>query len=363
MFSFGKNKTEARIVGEFYTNAIHVMEGAALLSEGAVTGTLPQCGEGMDPASFKTFSNYVALPPIEAFRIEYWAHGRGQDPPPAAGERAQPPHRSHRRRRQRHRPRGRSSGRRARRARDGRRPRRRLLPRASPTNSAHITQKEFVATTAVDIRSRDAIRARASAPPSLPSAASTSSSTPPRCSPPRPTASSPTPCGLPRSTSTSPPTTCSPTKPPRSSPSRISTAPSSSPAPPTPSCPSAAARPTTSARPRSRTWCANSPSSSRPRCASTASAPPPWSKAPPCSPATASAPRSPNTTFPSTSPDPTTSCATCSPRFYAKRTLTHQPIDPTDCAEAILFLAGPRRAAPPAHLIPVDGGLAEAFLR
>ena len=34
MFSFGKNKTEARIVGEFYTNAIHVMEGATLLSEG-----------------------------------------------------------------------------------------------------------------------------------------------------------------------------------------------------------------------------------------------------------------------------------------------------------------------------------------
>ncbi len=31
MFSFGKNKTEARIVGEFYTNAIHVMEGATLL--------------------------------------------------------------------------------------------------------------------------------------------------------------------------------------------------------------------------------------------------------------------------------------------------------------------------------------------
>ena len=27
----------------------------------------------MDPASFKSFSNYVALPPIEAFRIEYWA--------------------------------------------------------------------------------------------------------------------------------------------------------------------------------------------------------------------------------------------------------------------------------------------------
>ncbi len=73
MFSFGKNKTEARITGEFYTNAIHVMEGASLLSDGEATGTVPQCGAGFDPASFKVFSNYVALPAIEAFRIEYWA--------------------------------------------------------------------------------------------------------------------------------------------------------------------------------------------------------------------------------------------------------------------------------------------------
>jgi hypothetical protein len=73
IFSFGKNKTEARIVGEFYTNAIHVIEGATLLAEGEVAGTLPQCGEGFDPASFKVFSNYVALPPSEAFGIEYWA--------------------------------------------------------------------------------------------------------------------------------------------------------------------------------------------------------------------------------------------------------------------------------------------------
>ena len=73
MFSFGKNKTEARITGEFYSNAIHVMEGATLLGEGEVKGTLPQCGEGMTPESFKVFSNYVALPSIEAFRIEYWA--------------------------------------------------------------------------------------------------------------------------------------------------------------------------------------------------------------------------------------------------------------------------------------------------
>ncbi len=73
MFSFGKTKTEARITGEFYTNAIHVMEGASLLAEGEVTGTLPQCGEGFDPASFKVLTNYVALPAMEAFRIEYWA--------------------------------------------------------------------------------------------------------------------------------------------------------------------------------------------------------------------------------------------------------------------------------------------------
>ena len=73
MFSFGKSKTEARITGEFYTNAIHVMEGATLLADGDLKGTLPQCGPGQDPASFKVSSNYVALPAIEAFRIEYWA--------------------------------------------------------------------------------------------------------------------------------------------------------------------------------------------------------------------------------------------------------------------------------------------------
>jgi NAD(P)-dependent dehydrogenase (short-subunit alcohol dehydrogenase family) len=49
--------------------------------------------------------------------------------------------------------------------------------------------------------------------------------------------------------------------------------------------------------------------------------------------------------------------------FYAKRTLTHQPIDPADCAEAILFLASPRARCTSGHLIPVDGGLTEAFLR
>ena len=49
--------------------------------------------------------------------------------------------------------------------------------------------------------------------------------------------------------------------------------------------------------------------------------------------------------------------------FYAKRTLTHRPIDPKDCAEAILFLAGPKSPCTTGHIIPVDGGLTEAFLR
>ena len=33
-FSFGKNKAEARIAGEFYVNAIHVMAGASGLADG-----------------------------------------------------------------------------------------------------------------------------------------------------------------------------------------------------------------------------------------------------------------------------------------------------------------------------------------
>jgi NAD(P)-dependent dehydrogenase (short-subunit alcohol dehydrogenase family) len=49
--------------------------------------------------------------------------------------------------------------------------------------------------------------------------------------------------------------------------------------------------------------------------------------------------------------------------YYAQRTLTRQPIDPADCAAAILFLAGPQSRCTTGHLIPVDGGLTEAFLR
>lgn len=73
MFSFGKNKAESRITGEFYTNAIHVMEGAGGLGSGACPEVLPQAGNAAPTSSFSVFENYVALPPSEAFRIEYWA--------------------------------------------------------------------------------------------------------------------------------------------------------------------------------------------------------------------------------------------------------------------------------------------------
>ena len=73
MFSFGKNKTESRITGEFYVNAIHVMEGASALESGAAPKVLPQAGPAAESALFQVHCNYVALPPSEAFRIEYWA--------------------------------------------------------------------------------------------------------------------------------------------------------------------------------------------------------------------------------------------------------------------------------------------------
>jgi rhamnose utilization protein RhaD (predicted bifunctional aldolase and dehydrogenase)/NAD(P)-dependent dehydrogenase (short-subunit alcohol dehydrogenase family) len=72
MISFGKTKTEARITGEFYLNAIHVMEGATALASGPAPRVLPQAGPAADTSAFSVHANYVALPPSEAFRIEYW---------------------------------------------------------------------------------------------------------------------------------------------------------------------------------------------------------------------------------------------------------------------------------------------------
>jgi rhamnulose-1-phosphate aldolase/alcohol dehydrogenase len=66
MFTFGKNKTEARLTAEFYTNAIHVMEGATALEGLAPTGNR------LDDGEKRAVDNYVALAPQEAFNIEYW---------------------------------------------------------------------------------------------------------------------------------------------------------------------------------------------------------------------------------------------------------------------------------------------------
>jgi NAD(P)-dependent dehydrogenase (short-subunit alcohol dehydrogenase family) len=49
--------------------------------------------------------------------------------------------------------------------------------------------------------------------------------------------------------------------------------------------------------------------------------------------------------------------------FYARRTITRRLILPADCANAILWLAGDESAKTTGHIIPVDGGLTEAFLR
>ena len=74
LFGFGKDKREARITSEFFINAIHVMAGANALEEGTVAGgPPPQARTSEQAKDFKSFHNYVALPRSEAFRIEYWA--------------------------------------------------------------------------------------------------------------------------------------------------------------------------------------------------------------------------------------------------------------------------------------------------
>ena len=74
VFGFGRDKREARITTEFFLNAIHVMAGAhALEEDGPAEPVLPQVRRPDLANEFTTFHNYVALPRREAFRIEYWA--------------------------------------------------------------------------------------------------------------------------------------------------------------------------------------------------------------------------------------------------------------------------------------------------
>jgi rhamnose utilization protein RhaD (predicted bifunctional aldolase and dehydrogenase)/NAD(P)-dependent dehydrogenase (short-subunit alcohol dehydrogenase family) len=73
LFGFAKNKKEARITTEFFINAIHVMAGANALEDGDVHHPLPHARRPEQSKQFEQFHNYVALPRSEAFRIEYWA--------------------------------------------------------------------------------------------------------------------------------------------------------------------------------------------------------------------------------------------------------------------------------------------------
>ncbi len=75
LFGFGKSKKEARITTEFFLNAIHVMAGANALEDedDEVSVPLPQARHAAQSSQFTQFHNYVALPRSEAFRIEYWA--------------------------------------------------------------------------------------------------------------------------------------------------------------------------------------------------------------------------------------------------------------------------------------------------
>ncbi len=73
LFGFGKNKKEARITTEFFINAIGVMAGANALEDDKPVDPLPQARTAEQSKQFTQFHNYVALPRSEAFRIEYWA--------------------------------------------------------------------------------------------------------------------------------------------------------------------------------------------------------------------------------------------------------------------------------------------------
>jgi rhamnose utilization protein RhaD (predicted bifunctional aldolase and dehydrogenase)/NAD(P)-dependent dehydrogenase (short-subunit alcohol dehydrogenase family) len=361
MFSFGKSKTEARITGEFYTNAIHVMEGASLLGEGEVKGNLPQCGEGMDPASFKVYSNYVALPPLEAFRIEYWALEE-------AKIRRQPPEKELSRRIVLIVGGGSGIGRVAAHLAAARGAHVMIADRDETAAAAvvdelkSVTQKEFVASTAVDIRNREAIakslRATVAAFGGVDILINTAAMFP----------SSPDGIISDAMWGTTLDINVTANYLLADEAAKLFTDQNLD-----------AAIVLTSS--------ANAVVAKR------------GSEAYDVSKAALShlvrelaVSLSPKVRVNGISPATVVKGSTMFPRdrvkaslakykipfeetmsddklrnllaeFYAKRTLTHQPIDPVDCAEAILFLASPKTRCTTGHIIPVDGGLTDAFLR
>lgn len=357
MFSFGKSKAESRIVGEFYVNAIHVMEGATSLAGKSAGKEVPQAGPAAPPEAFQVCSNYVALPASEAFRIEYWALEE-------AKIRRQPPEKELSRRIALIV--GGASG-------IGRETALMAAERGAHVMVADrdlsgaeavaeearaIAGKEAVAATAVDIRSRDAIlsamRATVAAFGGLDILINTAAIFP-------------------------------------SSPSDASWAPTLD------------LNVTANyllADEAAKIFAAQQLDGSVVLTSSAnAVVPKRGSEAYDVSKAALShlvrelaislAPRvrvngiSPATVVKGSTMFPRDRVITSLTKygiafdasasddqlrdllasFYAQRTLTHQPIEPRDCARAILFLAGPNTRCTSGHLIPVDGGLPEAFLR
>ncbi len=49
--------------------------------------------------------------------------------------------------------------------------------------------------------------------------------------------------------------------------------------------------------------------------------------------------------------------------FYAQRTLLKKPVTPAEVTEAVYLLVCPRLGLTTGHVVPVDAGLPEAFLR
>ncbi len=99
MFSFGKNKTEARITGEFYTNAIHVMEGASALGSGADRRDVAAGRRRCEDRKLSAFSPITSRCRHPKHFASILAARRSENSPPAPGKRTQPPDLPDRRRR------------------------------------------------------------------------------------------------------------------------------------------------------------------------------------------------------------------------------------------------------------------------
>ena len=116
MFSFGKDKQTARVAGEFYVNAINVMRGA------------------------EAVSSYAPIEESEKFRIEYWELEEAKLRADADAQAAGHPDRAGHRRGLGHRQGDRAPAGRRGRLRGRRRPERATAPRRSPRSWAARTR-------------------------------------------------------------------------------------------------------------------------------------------------------------------------------------------------------------------------------